>query len=545
MKPASRRAIAEHSLDVEFDEQRIDRIFAELQSPSHAPGAAVGIAIDGRPVYRKGFGLANIELPVALSPSIRMRIGSTTKQFAAFAYLLLCEEGRAGLDDPIEKYLPELHPASRPATMRQLMAHTSGLRDATDVVVQSSGPEGLRVSTADILSLYEQIDDVNAPPGTTWMYNNGAFILLSVAIERIADRPLEQFMRERIFNPIGMYDTLVRRWDSQLVPNSATPHTVAADGSYERIEYCFGIDYLGAGAIASTIDDMLRWMRHMDQPEVGTPLTWEVMKTPEILLNGTSTGYGGGLRAIPYRGALTLCHAGGGAGSNAHMLKVPAAGLDVIVMVNRSDVSSVVLATRIVDACLPGLDSQRPSYQGPFATGVFVSPKTGRVVHLFENHGQQFVAINGMGFPGLAAEPDESGTFHFIGGPSFLKQAVTPFGDRAAPMAVRLSDYGNFDELRAVDRTAGPELGSIVGCYRDCCGIEMSIAGGVEALRAIARGRFGTEELELTWLGESIWQTRKKGPGLPRSGVLHFDPNGAGLRFSTALTRGRSFRRVD
>ena len=96
---------------VKFDEEKVDSIFAELDQ-CHLPGAAVGIAVDGLPVYRKGFGLASMELPVLLSPTIRMRIGSTSKHFTCLAYLLLCEEGRAEIDDPIGKYLPELHPRS-------------------------------------------------------------------------------------------------------------------------------------------------------------------------------------------------------------------------------------------------------------------------------------------------------------------------------------------------------------------------------------------------------------------------------------------------
>src|SRR5437762_7756253 len=105
--PLTMRTVAQPRLDVAFDERKIDAIFAELNQ-CHLPGAAVGIAIGGKPVYRKGFGLARMELPVVLSPAIRMRIGSTTKHFAAFAYLLLCEEGKAGIDDPLGKYFPEL-----------------------------------------------------------------------------------------------------------------------------------------------------------------------------------------------------------------------------------------------------------------------------------------------------------------------------------------------------------------------------------------------------------------------------------------------------
>src|SRR5438128_1835507 len=111
-----------------FDEKKIDAVFADLNQ-CHLPGAAVGIAIGGKPVYRKGFGLANMELSVVLSPSIRMRIYSTTKHFTCLAYMLLCEDGKAGIDDPIGKHLPELHPVSRNVTVRQLMGNISGLRD--------------------------------------------------------------------------------------------------------------------------------------------------------------------------------------------------------------------------------------------------------------------------------------------------------------------------------------------------------------------------------------------------------------------------------
>src|SRR5262245_36241204 len=101
---------------VEFDEKKVDAIFSELDQ-CRLPGAAVGIAIAGKPVYRNGFGLASMELPLTLSPTMRMRIYSITKQFACFAYMLLCEDGRAGIDDPIEKHLPEVHSATHGVTM--------------------------------------------------------------------------------------------------------------------------------------------------------------------------------------------------------------------------------------------------------------------------------------------------------------------------------------------------------------------------------------------------------------------------------------------
>lgn len=128
------------SLAAAFDEGKIDAIFGQVNQ-CHLPGAAVGIAIGGRPVYRKGFGLASMESPVVLSAATRIRIASVTKHFTCLAYLLLCEEGKADIDDRLGKHLPELHPVTHDVTMRQLMGHTSGLRDAHDIAWQFNGAE--------------------------------------------------------------------------------------------------------------------------------------------------------------------------------------------------------------------------------------------------------------------------------------------------------------------------------------------------------------------------------------------------------------------
>ena len=215
-----------HKPVVELNEQKIDAIFADIDQ-CHLPGAAIGIAVNGRPVYRKGFGLASMDLPLVLTPGIRLRIGSTSKHFTCCAYLLLCEEGRAGMDDPVGKYLPELHPVTQKVTMRQLMASTSGLRDVDDIFLQFNdsygwdGGAARSVRSADLLALYRSIDDVNAAPGTAWIYNNGGWLILSTVVERITGQSLEQVLWERIFEPVGMHNTLLRRVDTDFLPNTA------------------------------------------------------------------------------------------------------------------------------------------------------------------------------------------------------------------------------------------------------------------------------------------------------------------------------------
>lgn len=518
-----------------FNEGSIDKIFADLEGSSK-PGVAVGIAIDGKPVYRKGFGLASFELPVSLSPSIRMRIGSITKQFTALAYALLCERGLATLDDPIGLYLPELHPISREATVRQVLSNTSGLRDATDYIIQSKSLDGKPISTETLLSIYRDIDDTNFPAGTSWMYNNGGFVLVSIIIERLTGKPLEECLSELIFSPLRMADTIFRRWDYLCTPNSASTHEALDDGSFRRGEYCGGIDYAGAGAIASTIDDMLRWLSNFRTRSIGSDATWDVIASP-VMLNGRSANYGLGLRSYTHRDLHVLSHAGGGDGSNAQLIQVPSLNLDIVAMSNRSDVLGYVLVERVLDVMLSGGVVPASSSNRPIAEGCFRSPRTKTVVRLFGVNGRQFVSIDGMGAPGLPAERDEEGALRFRGPLSWFCRSVSLIGDQAKPSAIELDDYGNRDRLELVQQ---PPARQVQGVYKDSTGCILAIRG--EEMRCASS--FGTEQFTLNAIGNDVWETTKLGNGIPSSGVITHVSDGNELVFSTALNRARRFRAI-
>ncbi len=533
--------MSDHKPVVEFDAEKIDRIFADVDQ-CRLPGVAVGIAVNGVPVYHRGFGLASMELPVVLSPSIRMRIFSITKHFAALGYLLLSEEGAAGLDDPVGEFLPELHPAARRATMRQLMGHVSGLRDAKDICLRFCGT-GHPVSSADLLSYYYDIDDTNAAPGTTWNYNNGGYLMVTLAIERITGQPFEEVLRRRIFQPVGMNDTLVRRWDTDFVPNSATLHTIDGAGDYGRST--LGIASAGEGGIVSTIDDMLRWLAHMDDPVVGTATTWAIMTSPQRLANGTGTGYGLGLMVGRYRGARTVHHSGGGIGGNSQLLKVPEAGLDIVILANRSDISAVERSYRVLDACLPGLDPLPDTSTRPPVTGTYRSPTTGRVVQLLAQGAQQIALIDGTETPVV---PDGDGVLWPAGALGFLKQGLTLRDDPAdpdgPPTAIRLNDFGNVDELAAAEPPPAdrPTLDAITGGYRSTVtGTDATITGTDHGLRLRTVGRFGATEYELRCLAPDVWRATNDSP-IPMDGILTFDRHD-GFRFSSARTRDLFFQR--
>ncbi|WP_395397725.1 serine hydrolase domain-containing protein [Novosphingobium sp. BL-8A] len=516
-----------------FDEARIDAIFAAIDQCSQ-PGAAVGIAIDGTPVYRRGFGLAHMELPVALGPGMRMRIGSTTKHFTALAYLLLCEEGRGSLDDPIGRHLDEIGEATGRVTMRQLMGHTSGIRDAMTVSMLTNGAP-TKVSDADLLANYRAIEDVDFAPGTSWSYNNGAYVLLTAAIERITGETLDAVLRKRIFEPVGMHDTMLRRWDDGFVPNSAALHFRAADGRFTR-DY-MGSEVSGAGGVVSTMDDMLRWLRHMDAPHVGSVESWQLLKEPHRLANSTSTGYGLGLVIGNYRGVETICHAGGVIAGNSQMIKVPAAGLDISIAVNRADLNAADLANRIIDACVEGLDAVIDVLFEK-VDGVFVSPADARVIELQAHGEMQLMGIDGA--PGLPVTAEEDGNLRLPEIMSFIRQSARRDGT-----SLVFADFGNEDRLLPVVPEPDARLGDRAGHFEaPSVAATAWIVEAGDDYRLRIEGRLGRAEYRLSPLTETIWKAASLGPFGMLGGIVTFAHDRHGFEFAAGRMKGMRFTRL-
>jgi len=536
---------------LEFNEAWVDEVCAELDQ-CQLPGIALGIAVGGIPVYRKGFGLANIELPVLLTPSTRMRIGSTTKHFAALAFMLLCEDGKAHIDDPVGQYIPELNAAWRHVTMRQLMGHIAGIRDVYDLTFYLNGVSS-PTTAADLLGMYQGLEQVNAPAGQCWDYNNGGYFLLSVAIERLANAPLEDVLKARIFDPVGMRDTLLRRSDNNFVPNSASTHMtklgdfVAATGAspskaeliqgFEKLH--FGADFAGAGAMVSTVDDLLTWLAHMDHPRVGTAATWEAMKTPLALLSGATTGYGLGLITGDYRGLSTLSHPGGWLGGNAQLIKIDCLGLDIVAISNRHDVSAALLTNRIIDRIVAGLPPGAATEQMS-ATGAFCSQHTGRVVELRANGRTQIVSIDGCDWP---FEWHGDGRLRPTSEWAFLNHELRLFGDPQCPDDIELVTFGDRDELSRLSNSDEDVGETISGLYvARSLNISCRIERNGAAFELVTLGARGSVGYGLEQLSPAVWRAQDKES--PRAAVLRFNPKSLTFQFSTYHTWNLEFERV-
>lgn len=511
-----------------IDHAALDALFAPFDR-TDAPGYAVGVALPGARPYRRGFGMASIELPVPLSPTIRMRIGSTTKHFTALALLLLEQDGRLSLNDSPRACLPELPDWADAMTLRQLLSHTSGMRDSLDLLLHSAGPGKAMPDDYQLRSL-AGLDDVNFDPGSSWNYNNGGYVLASEIVARVSGQSFADFMRDHIFAPIGMHDTLVRALDTDLLPNSATLHVPRPDGGYDR--GVFGAPIGGEGGIVSTIDDMLLWLRHMAAPVIGDADSWAAIRTPL-----TTHGYGLGLFIDRHRGLDRVGHAGAVVGGSSQMVKIPAYGLDIVIMSNgRSSLEGYKLVDTIIDLCIAGLPSAATPTDAAIVSGAFYSKASGRVLRLGEQDGTQTISIGAFTLP---ANRDADGALRLPYLPTDMQVMPASCG-----AYLDVLEYGRSDRLdRLPDETAATS-GSIAGRYDNSAAALFAIIQRTDegTWNMVLGGELGSTIYGLKPLGDHLWEARATN-SLPLVATLEFEDGG--FRLTTGRTTRLPFRRAD
>jgi D-aminopeptidase len=456
----------------------LDDLFQALNR-SDAPGLVVGVAQHGKTIYRRGFGLASIEHAVANTPWTRMRIGSTSKHFTCLAALLLAEEGKLDIDAGVRSYLPDLPALRAEPTLRQFMNHTSGYRCFLDLGFLA---EGLAIKPKGVaLAVQLRQADANFAPGEKMMYCNGGYHLLSLIIQQVSGLPFEQFLKERIFTPLGMVDTFSMQSDFEIHPGLATLHEpvpAARGGGWRRgIFECE--DMRGEGAMVSTVDDMLTWLAHLRAPQkrVGQAASWSQLTALTTLNNGLVNPYGLGLMRHPYRGVEVIHHAGGVTGGSCQMLTVPSHALDIIVIVNGAPANPMDLANKIVDAllgdALPGAAPARPSAArfNPMLGTRYHAPASG-VVFGFADAGEDQLGLNFLSHSPVPLR--DEGQVLSVGfqdlavGPLVLPVAELAIDGQEAPATLTLSEGGNaetFERLPATPPALAEAGAALLGRY--------------------------------------------------------------------------------
>ena len=311
----------------------VDAIFAKWTTAT--PGCAVGVAVGGKPVLMKAYGMADLEHDVPNTPDTIFESGSVAKQFTAMAIMLLVEDGRLSLDDEVRKHVPELPDYGVPLTIRHMLTHTSGLRDWGSIASIAGAPRTSREYThAHVLDIVSRQKSLNFPPGTQWSYSNTGFNLAAIIVDRVSGMPFAEFSRRRIFDPLGMTKTRWRDDHRQIIKGRAIAYSTAP-GGYE-IEMPFE-NVHGNGGLLTTVGDLLKWNDNLAKPVVGTAQTIAQMTTVGKFSDGRDLDYGLGFYVRPLDGVKNVYHSGSTAGYRAHLNRFPESHTSVAVLCNGSD----------------------------------------------------------------------------------------------------------------------------------------------------------------------------------------------------------------
>lgn len=361
------------------------------------PGVEVLVVQDGKELYRRCAGMANVEYRIPVSKDSIFHIASVSKQFTTFAVCLLEESGKLNWDDDVRKYLPELPDYGTKITLRNLATHTSGLRDFYDLSAMVGFAEADVSSHQQILRLLFQQKSLNFKPGTKFEYGNSSFTLLGEVVSRVAKKPLGEFLDESIFTPLGMTQSLVVDDPELIIPNRAYSYYSLGGVLYKRL---LGPMNVGSTGINSTADDLVRWAQNFESPKVGTDKTMKRMAEQVVLSDGTRLGYALGQEFKTYRGLKIAFHGGGDAGYRSYLIRVPEKKLSIVVLGNSREFAPHDLAYGALDAFVFGgpAENKPPTHFKPDLLGKFTGTYEilpGFVVHLTTDNGKLFLRNHG------------------------------------------------------------------------------------------------------------------------------------------------------
>ena len=347
-------------------EARVDAIFAPWTGPA-TPGCAVAVMEGGELLFAKGYGAANLEYDIPITPSTVFHVASVSKQFTALALGLLVAEGKVAWDDDIRRYVPELPDFGAPITLRQLAHHTSGIRDQW-ALLQMAGWrwEGDVIRQSDVLDLLSRQTALNFPSGTDYVYSNSGYTLLAVVIERVSGQTLRAFTDARLFRPLGMTHTTFRDDHTMLLRNRAYAYARDGFGSYRLSIPDFAI--AGATSLFTTVEDLAHWNRNFGSGEVGGRAVVSQLQQRGALGDGAQLSYAFGLAHGTHRGRRTIGHGGTDAAYRSEFLRFPDEDAAVAVLCNTGAADPGRLARDIAGIFLP----PPPNIAGP------LRGKTGR-----------------------------------------------------------------------------------------------------------------------------------------------------------------------
>ncbi len=344
--------------------RRIDQMFAQWNRPG-SPGAAVVVVKDGQVVYQNGYGYGNLDYDIPITDSTVFDIASVSKHFTAFAVAILADQEKLSLDDDVRKHLPGLPDFGRRITVRQLVHHTSGIRDWVELLSIGGYRFDDVIALTDIMTFVGNQQGLNFEPGAEHLYSNTGYNLLAEIVARVSGQPFARFMEENIFRPLGMNDTHILMDHQRVVKNRATsyapnenigelqrlhPQPPPADGTW-RV-WVDNTSAPGSSSVVTSVEDMAKWMRNWETGQVGGPRVLQQMTERAVLNNGERISYAFGVSVEDYRGVTAVSHGGGWRGFRTHFVRFPDQRLSVAVLGNSTSFNAGSTAMRVAEVFL-------------------------------------------------------------------------------------------------------------------------------------------------------------------------------------------------
>jgi D-alanyl-D-alanine carboxypeptidase len=342
------RADARHSLGA-----RIDAIVEAARSAQKIPGVTLLVDHRGRRIVARGYGLADVENGVSARLDTIYQIASLTKQFTAAAILQLVDQGRLRLDDDVTSLVPGLHVRGGRVTVHHLLSHTHGIVEYNGDETRAEWPT--TTSHDRIVALITN-RDLEFPPGEKFSYRNSGYYLLGMIVERVSGMSYGDYLRTRIFEPLGMGHTS-QCTSREILAKRAHGYTL--DGGELRNPTFLDMSWTFAvGSVCSTASDLLLWQQALHAGRVVSPESYRRMITPVTLNNGTVTDYGYGLGRSVHDGHALIRHGGNTVGFSSYLTWYPDDDLTIVLLTNSDTVETWALDDDIARAVL-GLPPRR------------------------------------------------------------------------------------------------------------------------------------------------------------------------------------------
>lgn len=322
----------------------VDKVFADWEATG--PGASMAIIRDGEVEYTRGYGMANMEYDIPNASNTVFRIGSTSKQFTAACIVLLAEQGKLSIEDPLSKFFPEFPGYANDITLRHLLNHTSGIRDYLTLAYLSGLNDDDFYTDDDVMKYLVNQQELNFSPGSEFLYSNSGYWLLGQIVKQVSGETMAIYAEEHIFKPLAMANTHFHDNNNMIVANRASGYTPVDD--YYEISMT-QLEMIGDGGIFTTVEDMAKWADNFTTHKVGSQEFTNTMQTRGVLNNGDTIEYALGLTVTSYKGRAVVRHGGAFVGFRAELVRFPEEGLAVVVLANRSDGRPSPRANQIAD----------------------------------------------------------------------------------------------------------------------------------------------------------------------------------------------------